>query len=282
MEWTNLIQFGECCLQYCYDIKEFPYAPKLEELTLLEGSIQTIPSLPSLLKLTLHLKKQCPQVAFCPKLRKVVVNFYHSTCQPENPNAFSFFYHVETFALINCTRVHSLKGLESVKNLLIRNCDEIPSLDEISGSSDILEDTIQRQRKVQLIAVGLRDSGCRNICCLTLQYVKNLPDLNGITNIHQIIIKSCSELRSTKGIGRITGSLTIDSCWSLYRLENLQNIPEVNILKCSEIFSFDGLGNHDILRMDENNSKFQSMLHAYRVYQTNSPLFGTIGILYVA
>jgi hypothetical protein len=54
-----------------------------------------------------------------------------------------------------------------------------------------------------------------NIFSLELCYAFDLRCLKEITNIHHFIIRNCEGLESTESLGTVTGSLTLDRCYSL-------------------------------------------------------------------
>jgi hypothetical protein len=246
-------------LRKCTDLKELPDMPMVESLILEECTEFTIiPSLPSLKELEIA---DCPtlsHVAFCPRLEDAM------------------FQDCVNLSCVDCGKLDSLTiaGCFSIANIVsvlqTRHLDlfdmEFVSLDGIEGDDD--EKFVHERREVCISNFrSLKDfSFCKNIYDLNLSDLNGLISCDNIMNIHHLKVIDCVNLKSSKGLKNITGSVVFMSCEALTSIINLENIPEVEIIDCEHITDFSGLGNHHKLTL-----RGADLLGVFQSFRKNHP-----------
>jgi hypothetical protein len=273
--WTgqfcaNLVH---CELTKCIDLVQFPDMGSLELLTLKDCvDLVGIPSLASLMHLNIL---ECPRVkniAFSPELESVIL----TSC--DSFEDLSAFGHVHSVCLYYCNKITSILPLQDVTQVNISNCPSIADLESISNLEDHY---MVRRRRVTLSNVTI-STNLQNIYHLILDRytTSTLPlDLSLIDDVHHLQINYCSNLTTTKGLGTVTGSLSISHCAKLTSLEGLENIPEVSIMFCPSVEDFTGLGHHKALTV-LGSTAFEKVIEEFEKERKHSELFGSIGQLY--
>jgi hypothetical protein len=230
----------KCRLEKCSELVDFPEMPELELLVIQDcGQLAGLPPLLSLTKLTIS---QCPKICCLPvfpRLRDVSVSSCHRF------DDVSPLSHVKSVTISSCSRVRDISSLGSVRVLTVSHCPELVRLHRSQSPSD---DFMSERTTVRFCSLFVSSfTFCENIFRLTLHQLPNLTSLQEIGNIHHLVIQNCSNLTTTKGIGKISGSLILSQCASLITLHGLQGIPEVSIKNCDRIRDCSGLGNHHSL-----------------------------------
>jgi hypothetical protein len=263
-------------LRRCITLSELPEMPQIEMLQLEEcAQLQRIRSFPSLKKLYVLSALEMHEISLSPLLETVAI--HKCPCL----NDITSFAHVKKLEIAVCNFITTVPAeFNRIPHLTIGQMTQFAHLENLSGNEE--EDYQVQNRIVRLSLINSAENFlfCKNIYQLELHNFSQLITCEGIQRIHHLKISICPNLMSTRGIGLISGSLSITACRSLAELVNLKNIPVVTLDMCPAMEKFEGLGNHDKLTVN-TNPIFSGRFRRYQTHKSFKKLFDTIQQLFI-
>jgi hypothetical protein len=263
-------------LRRCRTLTELPEMPQLEILRVEEcDQLQTIRSFSSLKQLVLVSSLELKDISPNPLVKALWIHKCPSISD------ISSFLHLKKLDIAKCNFIVSVPAvLNQIPLVTISEMSQFNHFKSLSGNE---EDDYRLQGRI--VRLSLIESAenflfCKNIYQLELYNFSQLVTCEGIERIHHLKIGMCPNLMTTRGIGLISGSLTITACPSLAELVNLKNIPTVTLDICLAIENFEGLGNHDKLTVNKN-SFFIDRFRRYQTHKSYKKLFETIQQLFI-
>jgi hypothetical protein len=284
--WNNQVLPGlkKCNLERCHGLVEFPSVPNCRSLTLVGCiGLESLPGSAEMNLLTYLTVSNCSRfrsLSAYRNLRKASLR----DCIVED---FSCFSHVKTLHLEWCHNLKDISVLNAIPKLTIHTCNGLCSPFGIAGaagglmSSDAQQTAREEDKRVlrfRFLSSFSNLHHLHHIYQLELESI-NLVSLEGIRDIHHLIIHSTS-LLTTKGLRKITGSLTLVGLNALKSVEDVKNIPIVRITYANALNNFEGLGNHQELHVNRV-PRFEQYLKEFQELKQHSKVFTSVEHLFL-
>ena len=148
----------------------------------------------------------------------------------------------------NISDISALKGMKSLKEIVIRRCDNLISLSGIESLAslellDIDSEVINSLSDLK----DLKNLGRAHIECDKLLNLKGLEEAPNITELN-LTSKGLEDISNTKSLTKLK-NLDLSECSSIESLSGLEKLNLLESLKvtdCSKLSSLDGVPNSDV------------------------------------
>jgi hypothetical protein len=278
--WNSqmLPDLKKCNLERCHGLVEFPSVPNCRSLTLVGcGDLESLPESTEMILLTYLTVSNCSRFRSLSKYR----NLRKASLRDCTLEDFSCFSHVKTLHLEWCHNLKDISVLNEVPKLTIHTCNSLCSPFGIAGRPSGDHPSLEENKRVLRFRFLTSFSNLHHlhhIYQVELESI-NLISLEGIRDIHHLIVHSTS-LQTTRGLGKITGSLTLVGLNALKSVEDVKNIPIVRITYANALNVFEGLGNHHELHINRV-PRFEQYLKEYQELKQHSKVFTSIEHLFL-
>ena len=225
-------------------VSSLPFMPKVEKVTI-KGC--NLVELPSFLECTdLHLE-DCLymfSIGIQPKLLKLTIVMMN--------NELTVFdgQFIDTVIIETCMAFNDVSIFRNVRELSLTDCPEIQSFSGLN----VTDRSDPNDRIIRLSCFNAEEidfSELSDIYKLHLEYIDNLVDGNGISNIYDLEISNCENFQEFSNIGPIHHSILIRNCSDLRTYEGLNTIPIVILSKVYDVQNLAGLMNCQELYLHE-------------------------------
>jgi hypothetical protein len=273
-QWSGalFVNLERCELFHCYNLVHLPEMPRIAFL-FVEGctQLEIIPPFPLLRDLT---------ISSCYAVKSVSVGSQLKRLQLDRCEVLKELFGLENIESLKIRRAYELKKipmLKKIEYLELFLCEKLLSVEVLNVGSAV-PDNWKRNFFLDSLKSLQHVTFCTFLCRLHLGGIAKLKNLEGISNVKNLMIQDCPNLVSTEGVGNIALTFAIYRCDSLVALTGLKNVPFVTIQSCLEVSDFNGLGNHLELQVI-NCHHFDVFVEEYQKEKKHEEIFKTIKVL---
>jgi hypothetical protein len=225
-------------LEDCTYLVEFPEMPLVEEMTIKDcPEFVNIPFCSLLQELNVISCGNVKDISYCPLLKKAGFRRCPSI------TSLSSCAHTTSLEIYECDGIVDCASFRHVSVLKLVEMKGVTVWEGIEGTMENFQANIRRSIVLNALPQIQEFSCCRFIYQLGLVNLSTLTTCDGTMYIHDLVIASCDNLTTTKGLKYIGRPVSILTCSTLTNLADLRNIPQVIIDFCDQLTDFSGLKN---------------------------------------